>query len=100
MCPINAEDKRNRFILFIKFAVSLLNSCQKSNIILPVAMTSLYLQIDTRVAPVVGRVGPRKKKKKKKPAPQPDVTMVTGSANRKNGYDIWGTGSNTEVEKE
>ena len=69
-----------------------------------VAMTAANCQIDTRVAPVVGRVGPRKKKKKKKPAPQSDVAMVAGSlsANRKSGsvYDIWGTGNNTEVVKE
>merc|ERR1712176_1374663 len=60
------------------------------------------LQIDTRVAPVVGRVGPSKKKKKKKK--QQDVSMVTAplSDNRKSGcvYDIWGAGKTETVSKE
>jgi len=61
------------------------------------------LQIDTRVAPVVGRVGPSKKKKKKKKKQQ-DVSMVTAplSDNRKSGcvYDIWGAGKTETVSKE
>ena len=67
--------------------------------------TSLYIifQIDTRVAPVVGRVGPSKRKKKKKKSPQ-DVAMTTESvtANRKTGsvYDIWGSGDQTKDLKE
>jgi len=61
------------------------------------------LQIDTRVAPVVGRVGPsKKKKKKKKPLSQQDISMVTDSTNSKSGsvYDIWGAGKDNEVIKE
>ncbi|KAL5272281.1 hypothetical protein ACHWQZ_G000487 [Mnemiopsis leidyi] len=63
------------------------------------------LQIDTRVAPVVGRLGPSKrKKKKKKSQPQPDVAMTTESmsANRKTGsvYDIWGDDNQKQDQKE
>lgn len=53
-------------------------------------------QIDTRVAPVVGRNGPSKKKKKRKKAPlaTPDVTMGTSAEKKQGVYDIWGSKSN------
>jgi hypothetical protein len=58
-------------------------------------------QIDTRVAPVIGRVGPSKKKKKKKKAlSHQNVSMETTvlSANKKTGlYDIWGAGDGVKV---
>ena len=59
----------------------------------------ISIQIDTRVAPVVGRLGPSKKKKKK---PQQDVSMVTNSGNKKSGcvYDIWGASNEKKITKE
>ena len=49
--------------------------------------------MDTRVAPVVGYSGPKKKKKKRKGS----ITIVPNKENSKKGlYDIWGA-TNTKL---
>lgn len=89
-------DKKNKDLFFID--KSDLFETSKSKLASMKCHTEL--QIDTRVAPVVGRLGPSKKKKKKKP--QQDVSMVTNSDNKKSGcvYDIWGASIEKKTTKE
>lgn len=98
----NPMEKKNKDLFFIDKS----DIFQTSKTKLASMKCHSELQIDTRVAPVVGRIGPakRKKKKKKKTLSQQDISMVTASlpTNRKSGpvYDIWDAGNDKEVTKE
>jgi len=93
----NPTEKKNKDLFFIDKS----DIFQTSKSKLASMKCHSDLQIDTRVAPVVGRVGPSKKKKKKRKAlSHQNVSMETTvlSANKKTGlYDIWGAGDGVKV---